>query len=112
MTLFEKIAARLVPAEILYEDEHTFAFRDLHPAAPTHVLIVPRKPIPKLSEATDDDALLLGRCLLTARLVAARLGLDEGGYRVVINTGADAGQSVFHLHLHLLGGRMLDWPPG
>lgn len=112
MTLFEKIAARTIPAEIIYEDDHIFAFRDIHPAAPTHVLVVPRKPLAKLSDATDDDALLLGRCLLVARTVATQLGLDAGGYRLVINTGDDAGQSVPHLHLHVLGGRQLTWPPG
>lgn len=112
MTLFEKIAARAIPAEIVYEDDHIFAFRDIHPAAPTHVLVVPRKALAKLSDATEDDALLLGRCLLAARTVATQLGLDAGGYRVVINTGDDAGQTVPHLHLHVLGGRQLTWPPG
>jgi histidine triad (HIT) family protein len=112
MTLFEKIAARQVPAEIVFEDEHTVAFRDIHAVAPTHVLVVPRRPLAKLSDATDADAELLGRCLLTASKVAASLGLDQSGYRVVINTGDDAGQTVFHLHLHVLGGRALTWPPG
>lgn len=112
MTLFEKIIARQVPADILYEDEHAVAFRDIHAVAPTHVLVVPRLPLAKLSDATEADAELLGRCLLAASKVAKQLGLDEGGYRVVINTGADAGQTVFHLHLHVLGGRALSWPPG
>lgn len=112
MTLFEKIIARQIPAEIVFEDEHTVAFRDIHAVAPTHVLVVPRRPLAKLSDATDGDAELLGRCLLATSQVAKQLGLDESGYRVVINTGADAGQTVFHLHLHLLGGRAFGWPPG
>ncbi len=112
MTLFEQIAARTIPADIVYEDEHTVAFRDLHAVAPTHVLVVPREPIPRLADATDAHALVLGRCLLAVRNVATQLGLDEGGYRVVVNNGEDAGQTVFHLHFHVLGGRKMGWPPG
>ncbi len=112
MTLFEKIAAHLIPADIVYEDEHTVAFRDLHPVAPVHVLVIPRKPLARLSEASADDVALLGECMQTARLVATQLGLDDGGYRVVMNNGDDAGQTVPHLHLHILGGRPLTWPPG
>lgn len=112
MTLFEKIIARQIPADIVYEDAHAVAFRDVHPQAPTHVLVVPRQPIPKLADATPEHAELLGRCLLAVQAVARQLGLDAGGYRVVINNGDDAGQTVFHLHMHLLGGRKLGWPPG
>lgn len=110
MTLFERIIAREIPAKIVYEDDDTIAFRDVSPQAPTHILVVPKKPLPKLSDATDDDARLLGRLLLTVNKVAAQEGLEN--FRVAINNGAGAGQSVFHLHLHVLGGRALHWPPG
>jgi histidine triad (HIT) family protein len=110
MTLFEKIIARQIPADIVWEDDAIIAFRDVHPQAPTHVLVVPKEPLPRLSLATDAHQALLGRCLLAAREVARTLGLTD--YRVVINDGAGAGQSVFHLHLHVLGGRALGWPPG
>lgn len=110
MTLFEKIIARQIPASIVYEDEWTLAFRDIAPQAPTHVLVVPKKPIDRLSSATDEDTLLLGRCLTTVRKVAELEGLEH--YRVVANNGEAAGQSVFHLHFHVLGGRGLGWPPG
>ncbi|MSP54771.1 MAG: histidine triad nucleotide-binding protein [Myxococcales bacterium] len=112
MTLFEKIAARQIPADIVYEDEHTIAFRDLHPVAPIHVLVTPRLPLPGLSSAGTEHIEVLGHCLNAARRVAAQLGLEPGGYRVVINNGDDAGQTVPHLHLHLLGGRQMSWPPG
>jgi histidine triad (HIT) family protein len=88
------------------------AFRDVTPQAPTHVLVIPKKPIPKLADATSEDKTLLGHLLLTVKLVAEQLGIAADGYRVVINTGNDGGQTVFHLHLHLLGGRSLQWPPG
>jgi histidine triad (HIT) family protein len=110
VTLFEKIIAGQIPAQVVYQDEHTFAFRDIHPQAPVHVLVVPKKPLTQLDRAEEGDAELLGRCLLTANRVAALEGLSD--FRVVINNGAGAGQSVFHLHLHLLGGRGLHWPPG
>lgn len=110
MTLFEKIIARLIPADIVYEDDVTLAFRDIHPQAPVHVLVVPKKALTQLDRAEDGDAELLGRCLLTANRVAALEGLTD--FRLVINNGAGAGQSVFHLHLHVLGGRGLSWPPG
>lgn len=112
MTLFEKIIARQIPADIVYEDAHCVAFRDIHPQAPTHVLVVPRRPLVNVAQASDEDALLLGRVLLAAAEVARRLGVAEGGYRLVLNNGADAGQTVFHLHCHLLAGRALSWPPG
>src|ERR1041384_713379 len=111
-TLFEKIIAREIPATIVYEDEKVIAFRDVKPRAPVHVLIVPRKPIPRIAEATPDDHKVLGHLLLKAAEVAKSLGLNEGGYRLVINNGPDAGESVPHLHLHILGGRHFSWPPG
>lgn len=110
MTLFEKIVARQIPADIVYEDEHTLAFRDIAPQAPVHLLVIPKQPLPMLSAATDDDEAVLGRVLAAVRKVAAAQGLAD--YRVVINNGAGAGQSVFHLHAHVLGGRGLSWPPG
>ncbi len=110
MTLFEKIIARQIPADIVYEDEFTLAFRDIHPQAPVHVLVVPKKALTQLDRAEEGDADLLGRCLLSANRVAALEGLTD--FRLVINNGAGAGQSVFHLHLHVLGGRQLAWPPG
>ena len=111
-TLFEKIAAREIPAQIVYEDEKVLAFRDIHPGAPVHILIVPKKPIPRIASATSEDQSLLGHLLLKAAQVAAQEGLDQTGYRLVINNGRDAGESVPHLHLHILGGRLLEWPPG
>jgi histidine triad (HIT) family protein len=111
-TIFGRIAAGEVPADILYQDEHLVAFRDLGPQAPTHVLIIPRKPIPTLDDLEDADAELAGRLLLAAARIARQLRISEAGYRVVINCNADGGQTVFHLHLHLLGGRPLHWPPG
>ena len=110
-TLFQKIADREIPAEIVYEDDRSVAFRDIDPKAPTHILVVPRKPIPSLADLTDEDAALIGHLVVVARKLAAEEGL-EGGYRTVFNCGPDAGQSVDHLHLHLLGGRKLNWPPG
>ncbi|HUR40240.1 MAG TPA: histidine triad nucleotide-binding protein [Verrucomicrobiae bacterium] len=110
-TLFEKIIDKEIPATIIYEDEHCVAFKDIQPAAPTHVLLVPRKVLPKLSDAGPDDQALLGHLLLTANKVAAQLGVGDA-FRLTINNGAGAGQSVFHLHLHIIGGRPLKWPPG
>ncbi|MEN9784824.1 MAG: hypothetical protein RLZZ299_88 [Pseudomonadota bacterium] len=110
MTLFEKIIAREIPADIVYEDDACVAFRDIAPQAPTHILVVPRTPIPMLSHADPSHAALLGRCLLAVAAVAAQQKLE--GYRVVINNGESAGQTVFHLHLHVLGGRRMSWPPG
>lgn len=110
-TLFEKIIDREIPASIVYEDEHCVAFKDVNPGAPTHVLLVPRKPIAKLSDAQPDDQALLGHLMLAAPRVAAQLGVGDA-FRLAINNGAGAGQSVFHLHLHIIGGRPLKWPPG
>jgi histidine triad (HIT) family protein len=111
MTIFEKIAAREIPANIIFEDDNVLAFHDVDPKAPVHVLIVPKRVIPRLDEAKDSDANLLGNLLLTAKKVARQLGLTNG-YRVVINNGPDAGESVPHLHVHVLGQRKLAWPPG
>lgn len=111
MTIFEKIIAREIPAKIVWEDEHAIAFHDVDPQAPVHVLIVPKKVIPRLAEAKEPDAATLGKLLLAAAEIARKLEL-KGGYRVVINNGPDAGESVPHLHVHLLGKRALAWPPG
>ena len=111
-TLFEKIAAREIPAQIVYEDEQVLAFRDVKPGAPVHVLIVPKQPIPRIAEAKPEDHQVLGHLMLKAAQVAKDLGLSQSGYRLVINNGPDAGESVPHLHCHILGGRSLSWPPG
>ncbi|MFN3407849.1 MAG: histidine triad nucleotide-binding protein [Limisphaerales bacterium] len=111
-TLFERIAAREIPAHIVFEDEHVVAFHDIRPVAPAHVLVVPRKPIARLEDATPADHAVLGHLLLKVPEIAAKLGLKETGYRLVLNNGRDAGQEVPHLHFHLLGGRPLTWPPG
>ncbi len=110
--LFCKIVAKEIPGTIVAENEHAVAFRDLHPGAPTHVLVVPRKHFENLNDATEADAEILGRVLLMARDVAKKEGLESKGYRIAINNGAGVGQSVFHLHVHLLGGRVMSWPPG
>jgi len=110
-TLFEKIGAKELPAQIVYEDEHCFAIKDINPGAPLHLLLIPRKPIPRLCDATAEDHALLGHLLLTAPKLAQAQGHGEA-FRVVVNNGAEAGQSVFHLHLHILAGRPLKWPPG
>ena len=111
-TLFEKICDKEIPADIVYEDDQVLAFRDINPKAPTHVLVIPRKPIPRINEAQPEDQPLLGHLLLKAAEVARSLGLVEGGYRLVLNNGTDAGETVPHLHCHILGGRKMEWPPG
>ena len=111
MTLFEKIAAREIPAEIVHEDGECLAIRDISPQAPVHILVVPKRAILRVAEAGSADAGLLGHLLLTAARIAEREGLG-GGFRLVINNGPDGGESVPHLHVHLLGGRPLGWPPG
>jgi len=111
-TIFMKILKGEIPSEEVYSDDDFYAFRDINPGAPTHILVIPRKPIPKVADATDDDAELLGRLLLVANRIAKQEGLEESGWRYVINNGSGAGQTVFHLHLHILGGRPLSWPPG
>ena len=112
MTLFAKIINKEIPAQIVYEDELCLAFRDIHPQAPTHVLLIPKKPIPSLAELREDDAPLMGHLMLKASELAVTLGLAEEGYRVVANTRAYGGQTVNHLHFHILGGRPFSWPPG
>ena len=110
-TIFSKIIRREIPADIVYEDDLALAFRDVQPQAPVHILIIPKRAIVSIDEATDSDAALLGHLLLTVKRVATQEGLAKG-YRVVVNTGEDGGQTVFHLHLHLLGKRSMTWPPG
>ena len=110
-TIFGKVISREIPAQIVYEDEQCLAFRDINPQAPTHVLIIPKKEIPRLIDATEEDGALLGHMMIAAGKVARELGIGDA-FRVVINNGADAGQSVFHLHMHILGGRGFKWPPG
>ena len=111
-TIFGKIARGEIPADLVYEDEEVVAFRDISPQAPTHVLVIPRKPIATLNDATPEDAALIGKLFLAAARVARDLGIAEAGYRTVVNCNAGAGQTVFHLHVHVLGGRPLQWPPG
>ncbi|MBA3881189.1 MAG: histidine triad nucleotide-binding protein [Chthoniobacterales bacterium] len=112
MTVFQKIATGEIPANIVWEDDEVIAFHDVDPKAPVHVLVVPKRVIPRLSEAQQADQALLGKLLLATQRVAEKLELLTSGYRVVINSGADAGESVSHLHLHVLGKRRLGWPPG
>ncbi|MBK1695022.1 histidine triad nucleotide-binding protein [Chromatium weissei] len=111
-TLFSRIASGEISAEILYQDAEIVAFRDISPQAPVHFLVIPRQPIPTLNAAQPQDAALLGKLFLVAAQVAAQEGIAESGYRTVVNCNAAAGQTVFHLHLHVLGGRPLNWPPG
>lgn len=110
-TIFGKIVRREIPSDIVYEDEQCLAFRDINPQAPTHVLIIPKKEIPRLADAKQEDQALLGHLVLAANRIARELGVEDA-FRVVVNNGAGAGQSVFHLHLHLLAGRRFRWPPG
>jgi histidine triad (HIT) family protein len=112
MTIFEKIAAREIAAKIVWEDDEVIAFHDVDPKAPVHVLVVPKRVIPRLAETSERDQMLLGKLLVATRLVAEKLDLLATGYRVVINSGPDAGESVPHLHVHVLGKRQLAWPPG
>lgn len=110
--LFEKIVRREIPADIVHEDDHILAFRDIDPKAPVHILIIPKKRIPTLNDLEDHHAELLGRMILVARKLAAEEGIAERGYRLAMNCNADGGQSVYHIHMHLLGGRSMSWPPG
>jgi len=110
-TIFKRIIDREIPADIVYEDDRVMAFRDVNPQAPVHVLVIPKKEIPSLADAGDEDAALLGHLLLVVRKLAKELGL-ENGFRAVMNSGPDGGQTVDHLHIHLLGKRSLKWPPG
>ncbi len=110
--LFERIVARDIPADIVFENDDILAFRDVNPQAPVHILIIPKRRIPTLNDLEDDDAGLVGRMVLAARELAAAEGLASDGYRLVFNCNEHGGQSVFHIHLHLLGGRSMNWPPG
>ncbi len=110
-TIFKRIIEKEIPARIIHEDDLCLAFHDVHPQAPTHVLVIPKKEVRSIADLADEDQLLVGHLLLVCRNLARQLGL-ESGYRVVANTGSDGGQSVDHLHFHLLGGRGLTWPPG
>ncbi len=110
-TIFQKIIDREIPAKIVYEDEHCLAFEDIHPAAPTHLLVIPKREIASVDDVTEADEQVVGHLFTAIRAIAAQLGL-AGGYRVVTNCGRDAGQEVMHLHFHLLAGRKLSWPPG
>lgn len=111
-TLFTKIRDREIPSDILYEDDEIFAFRDINPQAPTHVLVVPKEVIPTVNDLDGEHAGLIGRMFLVAQRIAREDGIAESGYRLVMNTNADGGQTVFHIHLHVIGGRTMEWPPG
>ena len=110
-TLFEKIISREIPADIIYEDDKCIVINDIAPQAPKHLLIIPKKVITMISKSDDDDVLVLGHLMIIAKKMASRIGLDDT-FRLVVNNGAKAGQSVFHLHVHLLSGRIFSWPPG
>ena len=110
-TIFARIISREIPADIVYEDDKCLAFRDVNPQAPVHILVIPKQPIARLIDAVDDDQSLLGHLLLSANKIALEQDIGEA-FRLVVNNGADAGQSVFHLHLHILAGRSFTWPPG
>jgi histidine triad (HIT) family protein len=112
MTVFSKIIKREIPADIIYEDELCLAFKDVQPQAPVHILLIPKKEIRSMAEATEADREILGHLLSKAGEIAKTQGLADNGYRLVINTNEDGGQSVYHLHIHILGGRRLNWPPG
>lgn len=112
MTLFDKIINREIPADVIYETDDVLAFRDINPKAPVHVLVIPKRCIDRVANAVESDAELLGKVLLGAAQVARQEGLEDDGYRVVINNGRNAGQTVLHIHAHVLGGRPLGWPPG
>ena len=112
MTLFEKIVAREIPAKIVFEDDEILAFHDVNPQAPVHVLVIPKRVIPRIAEAQAADSALLGRLLLTGKQIAADIGVSETGFRLVINSGHNGGETVPHLHVHVLGGRPMHWPPG
>jgi len=110
--LFCKIVNDKIPCEIVFKNEHVLAFRDMNPQAPTHILVIPRKHIPTINELETEDAVLVGEILLTARNLAKVENIDQNGFRTVFNCNKDGGQTVFHIHLHLLGGRRFSWPPG
>lgn len=110
--LFCKLVARDIPADIVFEDEDVIAFRDIAPQAPTHILIIPKRHISTLNDLTEEDCALVGRLQFTAQKIAKEVGIAEDGYRVVMNCNEDGGQTVYHIHMHLLGGRSMTWPPG
>ncbi len=112
MTIFEKIIHRQIPAEIVWEDDEVLAFRDAHPQAPVHILVVPKEPITNISAAQEKHTLLLGKLLLTATRIAEKEGLSQTGFRLIMNRGLNGGETVPHLHIHILGGRPMKWPPG
>lgn len=112
MSLFQKIIDKEIPADIVYEDDICLAFKDISPQAPTHVLLIPKKPIVSMATVTIEDKEIMGHLVVKASEIARDLGLAENGYRLVANTNEDGGQSVYHLHFHILGGRKLTWPPG
>jgi len=112
MSIFEKIISKEIPADIVHEDDLCLCFRDIAPQAPVHILIIPKEPIPRVNEASPEQQNLLGHLLLTAQLVAKQEGFSESGYRLVINNGPDGGEEIPHLHIHILAGRQLQWPPG
>ncbi|MFO0757977.1 MAG: histidine triad nucleotide-binding protein [Byssovorax sp.] len=112
MCLFCKIAAKQIPSKVVFEDDEVLAFHDINPGAPTHVLVIPKRHVASIDEATAEDAALLGKLLLACQRAAREAGITQSGFRVVSNTGPNAGQSVFHLHFHVLGGRAMAWPPG
>ncbi len=111
-TIFGRIIRREIPSSIVFEDDDVLAFRDINPVAPTHILVIPKRPIESLAHASADDAQLLGKLMVACARIAEGEGLDKTGYRVVTNIGSHGGQTVFHLHLHIVGGRPMDWPPG
>jgi len=111
-TIFDKIIKKEIPAEIVHETDTIIAFKDINPVAPVHILIIPKKNIPTINEIDEDDVGILSELFLTVKVIAKKINLDKEGYRVVINCNENGGQTVFHLHLHLLGGRKLNWPPG
>jgi histidine triad (HIT) family protein len=112
MTIFNKIMNREIPAQIVYEDEICLAFRDVNPQAPIHVLLIPKKEIPTMNDVSANDSAILGHLMVKAPEIAKQLGIAEKGYRLVVNTNAHAGQTVAHIHIHIIGGRALGWPPG
>ena len=112
MTIFQKIIDKKIPADIVYEDDQVLAFRDINPVAPVHILVIPKRPIVGMSHVSESDAGLLGHLMVKAAHVAELEGLDATGYRLIVNDGVNGGQTVFHLHVHILGGRALGWPPG
>jgi histidine triad (HIT) family protein len=112
MTIFSKIIKKEIPAEIVFEDEHCLAFKDIHPQAPIHILMIPKREIPSLADLRPEDQPLVGHMLVKIAEIAAKLGIAQDGYRVVTNVRAFGGQTVHHLHFHLMGGRPFSWPPG